>query len=892
MNIKMLSLLLAILLLPFWAVSQSLEKVLETGDEAYKSRDYFTAFQCYEVVLDYDDDKYSRPRRLLAYQYGLSAQRFNYFSKADSVFANLMVASEDNNLIDSIYARTVYYRAQLLLSKGESSEDYLLAQQLFEKVADELASKVSANPVLQDRYREAALAGVEKVEYSLQRNGWIGRDTLHRLTSEKVNSAYSDLAPMLKGDTLFFSSLRFDSNPLKRKRQSTTYAKNLRAVFSPLDTSGMDTVLTVLATNGVYNEEDRFTLHRATSPSGEWMVFSLCGQVEDSIRCQLYKRRDSGQGKWGEPQLMSINAGSNYTTTQPAFGYDCSSGAVVLYFASDRTGSLGGLDIWQAEFDEASGAAKNVTNLGVPVNSAWNEGTPFYHQLSSTLYFSSDAPPGYGLYDLFKSLKSENGWSQPVNLGAPYNTGFNDMYFFAAKDGETIYLSSDRPRSKRFDEAIDACCQDIFTGRQPIDRELIVEVIQCDKKPVGYTPSQLQVIDVSDCRQLDTLINITSMEDIAETLSVKKYRQYRVLASNASIGISIDTIIDLRQPHYDTAQVATVVADLLPDYLELAVSTGFYLDGGLIEIGDVTVEDYSGNQLEEVNGQAGLYRLSFDKAYNVGITVDSTERTIQGVLPGIITLYPDTLEGIYFPKTKCQRVCYQEISIPLPADQRREVRVYFHNDKPNRAGRVPGGFRGYTSVTDQNFEDAIDEYLGLAPTYYKNNPNRDTIQNRIRRFFNNEVDEGKDALDTLSQNLIVAAQALDDDQFIQVEIQGLCSARGNKIYNDSLAIRRIQCIREYMEKQESGGVRLGDFMGPENSNAKVRIKSLPLGESEASGNFPGGDENGKYNIGASLDRRVELKVVLPEQKAPEMTVFDLDEDCTQTNNETRKNPEQ
>lgn len=892
MNIKMLSLLLTILLLPFWAVSQSLEKVLEAGDEAYQSRDYFTAFQCYEVVLAYDDDKYSRPRRLLAYQYGISAQRFNYFSKADSVFANLMVASEDNNLIDSIYARTVYYRAQLLLSKGESSEDYLLAQQLFEKVANGLASKVSASSVLQDRYREAAIAGIEKVEYSMQRDGWIVKDTLHRLTSEEMNSAYSDLAPVLEGDTLFFSSLRFDSNPLRRRRQSTTYAKNLRAVFSPVDTGGIDTVVTVLANSGVYNEEDRFTLHRAISPSGDWMVFSVCGQVEDSIRCQLYKRQLVGQKSWGEPKLMSINAGSVHTTTQPAFGYDCNTGAVALYFVSDRAGSLGGLDIWKADFDESSGMANAVTNLGAPVNSAWNESTPFYQQLSSTLYFSSDAPPGYGMYDVFKSLRSESGWSQPVNLGAPYNTGFNDMYFFAAEDGATIYLSSDRPRSKRFNEAIDACCQDIFTGQQPIDRELAVEIIQCDEKPVGYMPTRLQIIDVSDCRQSDTLINITSMEDIAETLPVKKYRQYRVLASNASIGVSLDTIIDLRQPHYDTVQVADVVLDLLPDYVELAVSTGFFLGGDLIEIGDVAVEDYSGNQLEAVNGQAGLYRLAFDKAYNIGITVDSTERTIQGVLPGIITLYPDTLEGVYFPKAVCQKVCYQEINIPLPADQRREVRVYFHNDKPNRAGRIPGGFRGYTSVTDQDFEDAIDEYLGLAPTYYENNPNRDTVQNRIRRFFTNEVDEGKDALDTLSQNLIVAAQELDEDQFIQVEIQGLCSARGNKIYNDSLAIRRIQCIREYMEKQESGGVRLGDFMGAENSNAKVRIKPLPLGESEASGNFPGGDENGKYNIGAALDRRVELKVVLPEQKAPELTVFDLDEDCTQTNNRTRKNPEQ
>ena len=891
MNIKMLSILFA-LSLPLWGSSQSLEKVLETGDEAYQSRDYFTAFKCYEVVLNYDDQKYSRPQRLLTFQYGLAAQRFNYFSKADSVFGNLMVASEDSSRIDSLYARTAYYRAQLLLAQGESQEDYQLAKSLFEKVRDELALKVSADPLLQRRYRDAAVAGIQKVNYSIQRSGWINRDTLHRLTSEKINSGYSDIAPQVEGGVLYFSSLRFDRNPARRKRQSTTYSKNLSAAFSPVDTGGMDTLLTILPASERFNEEDRFTLHRAVSPSGKWMVFSTCATGGDSIRCQLYKRRQQAPGVWGAPEPMDVNKEKRYTTSQPAFAYDCDSGEVLLFFASDRPGTLGGLDIWQAAFDESAGTTSSVSNLGAPVNSKWNESTPFYHQLSSTLYFSSDAPPGYGMYDLFKALKMAEGWAPPRNLGAPFNTGFNDMYFFASSDGSTVYLSSDRPRSQRFDEAIDACCQDIFTGQTSIKRDMYIELVQCNEKPIGYEETRLQVIDISDCRQLDTLVNITTMDDFTETLAVEQYRQYRLLASNAYTGLQMDTIIDLRQARYDTLQTASVIIDLLPDYVELAVSTGFFLDGALIEIGDVAVEDINGNPVAVVNEQAGLYRLAFDKAYNIGITVDSSERTIPGILPGVITLYPDTLEGVYFPRKECRKVCYQEIDIPLPADQRREMRVYFHNDKPDRAGRVPGGFRGYTSVTDQTFESAIDEYLKLDKDYLRNNPDIDSVQSRVKGFFENEVADGRDALKELSETLITAAQKLDDDQYIQVEIQGLCSARGNKIYNDSLALRRIQCIREYMEVQEINGIKLGEFMGPENTNSKVRVSPSPLGESKASGNFPGGDENGKYNIGAALDRRVELKVVLPEQKAPELTIFNLDKDCTQTNNETRKNPEQ
>lgn len=880
---------LAILLLPLLGFSQSLEKVLEKGDEAYSSRDYYTAYKCYEVVLEYPDDAYSRPQRLLAYQFGISAQRFNYLAKADSVFANLMVASEDNNRIDSIYARTVYYRAQTLLSKGRSKQDYQIAESLFRKVVEGLHAKVSADAASQNRYLEAAKAGLKKVQYGIRNDGWIEKDTLHRLTYTGLNSPFSDLAPVAHGDTLYFSSLRFDPNPIRLRRQSTTYSKNMKAIFTDMDTMGIDTSVFELPVNERFNEESYFTLHHAVSKDHKWLVFSSCKPEKDTIRCQLYKRQMLADGQWGPPQPLDTNTPANFTATQPAFAADCETGGQKLYFASDRPGTFGGLDLWVADFDTDSGTLADISNLDSPINSAWNESTPFFHEISKTLYFSSDAPPGFGNYDIFSSQRKGGGWEEPVNMGSPYNTGFNDMYFFLSPEGRKVYLSSDRPRSTRFDEAIDACCQDIYTGERQIDRNLAVELLQCDMAPEGYTPSKLTIVDISNCASPDTLLDISTLEDIVDTFRVKHLRQYHVRASNDFYQMEVDTVIDFRAPRFDTLQTAALAIDFLPGYVELDIETGFFYEGALINIGEVEVQDYGGNIVSnQANSQEDRFRfrLEYDKSYEVGITVDSTENTVEGDIEGgDITLYPDTLEGVYFPSEICRQVCFDEVEIPLPAKLTREAQVFFHNDKPDRETR------SVWDVTDQSLEDAIDEYLELETTYkaVALETQNDTVP--VGLFFRNEVANGLTEVKEMAQYLIDAEADLKEGQQIEVEIQGLCSAKGNPDYNDALAVRRIQCIREFMEEQTKDGKRLGDLMGEVGSGKKIIITPKPLGESQASGNYPV-KVGGIYNIGAALDRRVKLNVVLPRQSPAPLSVFDLDEDCTQTNNVTRKNPEQ
>lgn len=162
----------------------------------------------------------------------------------------------------------------------------------------------------------------------------------------------------------------------------------------------------------------------------------------------------------------------------------------------------------------------------------------------------------------------------------------------------------------------------------------------------------------------------------------------------------VDIVIDLRFVYFDMVQIVSVIVDFLLDYVELVVFIGFFLEGELIEIGDVIVEDQGGNWFSVVEGQFGFYQLVFDRVYNIGILVDFIECIIQGVFFGVVILYLDMFEGVYFFKVQCQKVCYQEIDIFLFVDQCWEVWVYFYNDKLNCVGCVEGGFWGYISVMD------------------------------------------------------------------------------------------------------------------------------------------------------------------------------------------------
>lgn len=176
----------------------------------------------------------------------------------------------------------------------------------------------------------------------------------------------------------------------------------------------------------------------SVTPDGNLILYTVCEHPQGLGSCDLFYSRRVGD-KWSEPKNLGKSINSVYWDSQPCLSHD----GTTLYFTSNRPGGKGGRDIWYSSLvDNKWTEAKN---LGIPVNTKGNEGSPFIHANGQTLYFSSDQHPGFGANDLFMSQIADSGWSVPKNLGYPLNTIAEESNIFVNAKGTMGFINSNRP---------------------------------------------------------------------------------------------------------------------------------------------------------------------------------------------------------------------------------------------------------------------------------------------------------------------------------------------------------------------------------------------------------------------------------------------------------------
>ncbi|MGK0364227.1 MAG: outer membrane protein OmpA-like peptidoglycan-associated protein [Saprospiraceae bacterium] len=117
----------------------------------------------------------------------------------------------------------------------------------------------------------------------------------------------------------------------------------------------------------------------------------------------------------------------------------------ILLFASTRAGGYGGLDIYISK--KSNGEWQVAKNLGPRINSAYDENTPYLAKDGRTLYFSSNRPDlSMGGYDILQSFFTDRTekWTPPKNLKMPINSSGDDKDFRLSNDGLKAFFSSSR----------------------------------------------------------------------------------------------------------------------------------------------------------------------------------------------------------------------------------------------------------------------------------------------------------------------------------------------------------------------------------------------------------------------------------------------------------------
>lgn len=140
--------------------------------------------------------------------------------------------------------------------------------------------------------------------------------------------------------------------------------------------------------------------------------------------------------KWSKVKPFQYNS-DEYSIAHPCISAD----GKKLFFASDKQGGEGGMDIYVCEKEGENWGAPN--NLGKNINTFGEEVFPYINK-DGTLFFSSDGHSGLGGLDVFSSVNSNGKYASVKNAGANLNSSTDDFGIVFTDDNHKGYFSSDR----------------------------------------------------------------------------------------------------------------------------------------------------------------------------------------------------------------------------------------------------------------------------------------------------------------------------------------------------------------------------------------------------------------------------------------------------------------
>ncbi len=253
------------------------------------------------------------------------------------------------------------------------------------------------------------------------------------------NTPGAEFSPAVLGNELVMSASKKEKI-YKNNGQSMLGLYKIKIGEQPSEASGSPT----LFSSSIFAEEANEG-SPAFSPDGKTLVFARgnTGKRKGTLDVDLYLSR-LVNGQWTEPSYLPINDSLAWDGS-PAFSRD----GKTIYFASNRAGGVGGIDLYRTNMD-ASGRFSKPVNMGKDINTAGDEMFP-YVSPDNKLYFSSDGHPGLGKLDLFVAVRSQ-GVISIENMGIPFNTPQDDFGLVFFEDTENGFFASNREGGKGDDD--------------------------------------------------------------------------------------------------------------------------------------------------------------------------------------------------------------------------------------------------------------------------------------------------------------------------------------------------------------------------------------------------------------------------------------------------------
>ena len=335
-----------------------------------------------------------------------------------------------------------------------------------------------------------------------------------------VNTKKSEFGAVKFGENLVYSGVKINTGVKKVYKWNDEYYLDLDMI--PIDKlkSGDS-----LATG--FSSEINTYMHEGNAiftKDGKTMYFTRnnfkkgkrVGNKDKVSVLKIYKA-EFVDGKWANVVSLPFN-NDDYSTEHPALSSD----EKTLYFSSDMPGGFGSFDLYSVNVN--GGVFDSPKNLGAMINTPQKEQFPFVSK-DSKLYFSSNGHFGYGSLDVFVSDIKGGIFSKPLNVGLPVNSGYDDFSFTIDSDTKGGYFASNRLDGKGSDDIyelietkpliIESCKQFIAGIITDVDTKLPLD-------------KAIVVLQDSDKKELE---KVTTSADGAFSFKVDCEKGYIVLAS-------------------------------------------------------------------------------------------------------------------------------------------------------------------------------------------------------------------------------------------------------------------------------------------------------------------------------------------------------------------------
>jgi hypothetical protein len=486
---KKLVYLLFFLVLSHWSMAQKLKVLVAEGKKAIEVKEYYLAENYFKKAIGIDSSN-------IELQY--------LYAEACRLDLNFVVAARWYNKVYKKDNGKIYPDALLhLASCKKSNGRYKDAIKMFDKYAKRNSKKYpeKANKAARESQNCSYALMLMKNPLPLNVN--------HIDTN--INSKDGEYGSFEKDSILYFTSIKTSGNNIESKLYSSKVNGDKFSKSKALDS--LINAKNINVSNAVFDLTSN-TLYATRCDVSN----------KEKPDCGIYEHRYNNRGfEHGIKLSQEINQVGSINT-HPSFSLN--KGKLIMYFASNRPGGEGGMDIWYSEKNK-DGTWQKAINAGKNVNTVEDEITPFFCNPCQILFFSSTFHKGMGGFDIFKSRLENGTFGVPENAGYPINSPQNDIYFKYNDTRTKAYITSNREGS--LFEKYETCCNDIYYINLPVNQDSVPK----DKEPkdsVYIAKSRLQTLvpltlffnnDEPDSKTLNTSTTKTYTETVNSYLALK-----------------------------------------------------------------------------------------------------------------------------------------------------------------------------------------------------------------------------------------------------------------------------------------------------------------------------------------------------------------------------------